>query len=125
MSKEVPLWAHLMFAAGVVGLCGVYHHFTTNNKDIVATVRGKYTTTNRVRRNRRAGRWETDYYIETDKGIIRDEWSPFDGKWSEGRIYDDVQPGHVYHFKASHSKTTHANNALQYTEVAKRNTPRW
>jgi hypothetical protein len=118
--------AKLITACAVVLISGIYHHFVTNNTDIVATVRNTRKTTRLVQR--RSGKrtyWttETDYFIETDQGTFTDESDMWELELIEGDEYGVVEVGHTYKFHVNHDNLTENNNVLQVTEVTTASAP--
>ncbi len=129
---SVPLGYKVVALGVLLAFSGIYHKFATTNQDILnARVLNKHTRTRLVRR--RSGKtsyWttETDYFIETDQGQIRDEGSLWE--WdAEGDEYAKVVEGKTYNFRVNHDKVLGTNDALEATEVpangATAATPTW
>jgi hypothetical protein len=118
---SIPLGYKVAALGVLLAFSGLYHKFATTNQEIInAKVLNKHTRTRLVRR--RSGKssyWttETDYYIETDKGLIMDEGCLWE--WdAEGDEYSFVTPGKTYNFQVNHDDLLGTNTALEVTEVA-------
>lgn len=121
MSDDESLGAKALALAAILVVSGVYHYFATDKQQILnARVMHKHKTTRLVRRSTgKRSYWttETDYFIDTDRGLIRDEGS----LWNldlEGDEYNEVEEGKNYDFVVSHDKLTGQDDALEVKVAA-------
>ncbi len=115
-TEESPLVK--MIGAGLLLTCyATYHFLGTENKTITARVKSKHTETRLVRRNKRT-RIETDHFIDTDVGTLRDEEEIFEGKFLEGKIYHAIKPDVVCDFEVNYDKVFGGRNILNVTNCA-------
>lgn len=104
--------ASILFAAG-----GVYNHFATTKAELTQVlVNNKYTRSRLVRRGKAYVK-ETDYYIETDKGLMIDEANIYEGEFFDGDDYAELEVGKFYNIETNYDKVLKRHNILEVAPV--------
>ena len=107
----------ILATAALMTLGGIYHHFATSKAELTNVyIRNKYTRNRLVRRGKAYVR-ETDYYIETDKGLMRDEANIFAGEFVDGDDYDKLEVGEFYNMETNHDDIFKTHNIMDVEKV--------